>query len=59
MNERILAGIAIVLTFSFLVYYAVRIASVPLSIIIGAVLIMAVVEYVEMLRGKGPGGPER
>lgn len=51
MNNLIAGSIAVVMAVVFLGNYLVMIASIPLSIIIIAVLAMLVVDYVKTVRG--------
>lgn len=53
MANRIAALIAALLIVVFLGYYAIRIASVPLAIIIVSVLAMIFVDFVQSIRKGG------
>jgi len=56
MIDTFIGALGIVLLVLFLGFLAIKIASVPLTLIIIAVLTMAIVDLVQTLRQGGNGG---
>ncbi len=51
--DNIIAGIiGVGMVFVFLGYYAIRLNSIPLWIIMGGILVMVVVEFIETIKEK-------